>query len=228
MKIAVHQPQYMPWMGYFDKMEQSDIFVILDDVQYKKNEWQNRNKIRTPDEWQWITVPVEYSFGQKIEDIRINNRSNWRKKHIKSLSLNYSKAEYFSKYFGIFEKILSREWVSLCDLNVYVINEFRKVLGIGSDIIKSSGLGINTSSTRRLVDICKDLGGDTYISGPGGRDYLEENIFEENGIKLIYQAYEHPEYKQVYKGFYPYMSVIDLLFCEGPGSLDKIKEGRLS
>jgi hypothetical protein len=216
----------MPWIGYFDKMDKADIFVLLDDVQYKKNEWQNRNKIRTVKAWQWLTVPVAYSFGQKISDINIDNKDNWKTKHIKSINLNYSKAAYFEEYSRVFAGILSRDWVKLSELNIYIINKIKEALGIRTGVIKSSDLGIRTPSTLRLVDICKRLGAGTYISGPGGKNYLDESLFEKNGIKLVYQKYEHPEYRQVYKGFCPYMSVVDLLFCTGPGSLDKIREGR--
>ena len=227
MKVAVHQPQYMPWMGYFDKMDQADTFVILDDVQFKKNEWQNRNKIRTLKDWQWLTVPVEYSFGQKIREIKIDNKNNWRTKHLKSIKLNYSRAAFFDEYIGLFEGVLAQEWPELTELNIAIIKLLKNCLGIDTELLINSEMDIRSTRTQRLIDICKKLEADTYISGLGGKDYLEADLFEQNGINLEYQEYKHPVYKQVYKGFSPYMSIVDLLFCAGKDSLDKVREGRV-
>ena len=226
MKVAIHQPQYLPWLGYFDKMDQSDVFVLLDDVQYKKNEWQNRNKIRNSDGWQWITVPVQYEFGQAIKEIRIDNNQNWRDKHLKSLELNYSRAPFFAKYFPFFRESLSVEWEYLDDLNVHFIGHFSDILGIRTKLLKSSDLGIETSGTERLVDICERLEGEVYISGAGGSEYLDEQKFRNKGIVLEFQKYSHPQYWQVFGGFQPYMSVADLLFCHGDKSIEIIREGR--
>ena len=227
MKIAVHQPQYIPWMGYFDKIDQADVFVILDDVQFKKNEWQNRNKIRALNDWQWLTVPVEYSFGQKIREIKIDNKNNWRMKHLKSIKLKYSKSPFFNEYMGLFEGVLSKEWGELVELNNTIIKMLNNCLGIDTELLISSDMNISTTRTQRLVDICKKLEADTYLSGVGGKAYLEADLFEKNGITIEYQAYKHPVYKQVYNGFYPYMSIVDLLFCMGKESLEKVREGRV-
>jgi hypothetical protein len=226
MKVAIHQPQYLPWLGFFDKMDQSDIFVLLDDVQYKKNEWQNRNKIRNAEGWQWLTVPVLYDFGQKINEVKIDNRRDWREKHMKSLELNYSKAPYFKDYSSFFREVFEKEWEHLAELSIYFISGLKDLLGIETKIIKSSRLNITTEKTDRLVDLCKKLEADVYLSGAGGSDYLDESAFAQSGIKLEYQKYTHPEYDQVYKGFYPHMSVADLLFCCGDKGLDIIREGR--
>ena len=226
MKVAIHQPQYLPWLGYFDKMDQADVFVLLDDVQYKKNEWQNRNKIRNAEGWQWITVPVLHEFGQKIYEIKIDNQRDWREKHLKSIEQNYSQAPYFKENFSFCKEILEKEWEHLVELNIGFVQHLKKGLGISTDIVRSSTLGIETDKTERLVDICKHLQADIYLSGTGGSDYLEEEKFQESGIQLEYQKYTHPEYKQVYNGFCPHMSVIDLLFCCGSESLNIIREGR--
>ncbi|MFH1878114.1 MAG: WbqC family protein [Candidatus Omnitrophota bacterium] len=226
MRAAIHQPQYLPWLGYFDKMDQSDIFVLLDDVQYKKNEWQNRNRIRTPDGWQWLTVPVIYKFGQLIKDIKIDKTRKWGEKHLKSISINYSKALYFDRYFPFFEESLGREWTYLMDINNHFIEYFRKELGIKAPVVLSSGMGIKTNKTQRLIDICKSLNADVYLSGGGGADYLEQEKFEENNISLEFQNYIHPAYGQAYGGFCPYLSIADLLFCRGGDSINVIREGR--
>lgn len=226
MKIAIHQPQYLPWIGYFDKMDRADIFVILDDVQYKKNEWQNRNKIRTSESWQWLTVPVHYKFGELIKDVEIDDHKNWPDKHLKSIEMNYAKSEHFDKYILFFRDIFSGKWGSLEELNTHCIRYIKDSLGIKTKILRSSMLGVASSSTERLVGICRSLDADTYISGIGGRDYLDENLFSESNIKVEYQDYKHPEYEQLHEGFFPYMSAVDLLFCCAEESLDIIRSGR--
>jgi hypothetical protein len=226
MRVAIHQPQYLPWLGYFDKMDQSDVFVLLDDVQYKKNEWQNRNKIRNAKNWHWLTVPVLFKFKQKINEVRINNRNNWRDKHLKSIEVNYSRATYFEKYISFFRETYLKEWEYLVDLNIHFIRYLKDALGIKAELARSSDLGVKGKRTERLVDICGQLGADTYISGAGAKDYLDEEKFKKSGITLEFQDYRHPEYLQAYDGFEPHMSVIDLLFCHGRDSLNIIKEGR--
>ncbi|MBD3427000.1 MAG: hypothetical protein GF409_07230 [Candidatus Omnitrophica bacterium] len=226
MIVAIHQPQYLPWLGYFDKMDQSDVFVLLDDVQYKKNEWQNRNKIRNADTWQWLTVPVLYQFGQPINQVEIDNTTNWSDKHIKSIEINYSKAPHFEEHAAFFEETFKREWPLLEQINSHFIQYLKRALGIKARIVKSSTMDLETSGTQRLVDICSRLDADVYLSGAGGRDYLEEDLFSGSGIELKFQSYRHPEYEQVYEGFEPYMSVIDLLFTSGSKSIDIIREGR--
>jgi hypothetical protein len=226
MKIAIHQPQYLPWLGYFDKMDQADVFVLLDDVQFKKNEWQNRNKIRNTEGWHWLTVPVLHEFGQVIMDVKIDNRRAWRGKHLKSIELNYSRAPYFKDYFSLLREGLEKEWEFLADLNLYLISRLKEALGIKTELVRSSDFNIRTNRTQRLIDICGHLKADTYISGAGGSDYLDGGEFQKSGIKLEFQNFTHPEYEQLHKDFYPHMSVVDLLFCQGDGSLSIIREGR--
>ena len=155
MKLAIHQPQYLPWLGYFDKMDRADVFVLLDDVQYKKNEWQNRNKIRNVRSSQWLTVPVLYKFGQKINEVRINSKEKWSQKHYKSLEMNYSRAAHFGKYSAFFRNSFKRDWKLLEEVNLHFIEYLKAELGIDTDIQRSSSLGIKGRSTARLVNICK-------------------------------------------------------------------------
>ncbi len=220
MIISVHQPQYIPWLGYFDKIAQSDQFVFLDNVQYKEREFQNRNKIRTKDGSIWLTVPV-ISKGegrQKISEVKIDNGTAWQRKHLGSLKTSYSSAAYFKEYYPFFEELLSREWVYLKDLNIETIRFSLKELTISTPISFESDLGITSSRTERIIDICKKLKADTYLSGSGGKDYLNEALFAQNNIKLVYQDFKHPQYKQCYVPFEPYMSIIDLLFNYDEGS----------
>ena len=121
MLIAIHQSHYLPWLGYIDKIDRADRFVVLDDVQFEKNDWQNRNRILSPQGWQWLTVPIIHKFGQRINDVKICSHSNWQKKHLHALSTNYSKADYFKKYWPIFKEIYSKKWKMLCNLNIHCI-----------------------------------------------------------------------------------------------------------
>lgn len=220
MIVSVHQPQYLPWLGYFDKIARSDLFVFLDNVQYKEREFQNRNKIRTEKGWSWLTVPV-VSGGegrQNIRDVRIDNENPWQRKHLASLRSSYGRASFFKEYYPYFEKLLGRQWVYLKDLNIEIIKFILNELSIVTPISFESDLEVETASTARIVDICKQLEADTYLSGSGGKDYLEGALFVNAGIKLIYQDFQHPPYQQCYQPFEPYMSTIDLLFNHGKKS----------
>jgi hypothetical protein len=229
MIYSVHQPQYLPWLGFFDKLLKSDCFIFLDDVQYKHREFQNRNKIRTKDGWIWLTVPVLDKRGTKIKDLLIDNSKDWASSHLKSLKSWYARAPYFDKHIGFFEKLYSGEWRQLVDLNVAVIEYVVEVLGIKKKITFESALGAGGEKTQRIVNIGKKIGADVYLSGAGGRDYLEDALFGEAGVELTYQDYAHPVYRQQFmKGnadFIPYMSVVDLMFNEGDGSRNVIEGG---
>ncbi len=230
MILSVHQPQYIPWIGFFDKIVRSDCFVILDRVQYKEREYVNRNRIRTNDGWKWLTVPV-ISRGlrrQKIGDTRIDNSNGWRKKHCNSLKSWYSRAPFFDTYFSFFENVYLQQWDKLQDLNIYIIRYMLQELQIETPVYFESDLGVSTTKTDRIIDICRKLKADIYLSGAGGKDYLEEEKFPEATISLEYQKFTHPEYQQQHmkKGsdFLPYMSSLDLLFNEG-GKSKKILKG---
>jgi len=220
MIVSVHQPQYLPWIGYFHKIAHSDVFVFLDNVQYKKREFQNRNKIRTKEGWLWLTVPVitKGRFTQKMKEVLIDNTSNWHKKHWQSIEMNYSKAKYFNEYKEFFKSLYEKEWDKLIDLNVFIIKYINELLNIKIPVYYESDLNIEGEKTTRIINICKKLNADTYLSGIGGKEYLIEEEFIKTGIKLIYQNFKHPVYTQVYPGFEPFMSIVDLLFNCGKES----------
>ena len=140
MIAAIHQPQFIPWLGYFDKIDQSDVFIFLDNVQYKKNEYQNRNRIKTVDGWQWLTVPVLYKFPQKINEVRINNKIDWKKKHLHALITNYSRAKYFERYIEYFKELYSKEWEIISDINIEVTRQLAEFLGIKNKFLVASKL----------------------------------------------------------------------------------------
>jgi hypothetical protein len=230
MIVSVHQPQYLPWLGYFDKICKSDTFVFLDNVQYKEREFQNRNKIRTKDGWNWLTVPIiSKSLGrQNISEVRIDNEVAWQRKHLGSIRSSYAGAKFFDKYCPFLEGILSKKHAYLKDLNIEITRHILEKLSIDTPISFESDLKVTTTSSARIVDICQKLSADTYLSGAGGRDYIDEQQFKQAGVKLIYQEYKHPEYKQCYDPFQPYMSVIDLLFNHGKASREILLSGNSS
>jgi hypothetical protein len=224
MIAAIHQPQYLPWLGYFNKIYKADVFCYLDDVQYKKGDWQNRNRIKTSQGWQWITVPVKYRFPQLINEVEINNSVNWRKKHLQAIKTNYGKTPFFQQYIDIFEEIYSRDWEFISELNIYIVEKIRKMIGVdNTTMVTSSEMKLSDDPTDRLIDICKFAGADTYLSGQDGGKYMNMERFSERCIKVIVQDFKHPVYPQKFGDFTSHMSIIDLLFNCGPESLEKIK-----
>lgn len=222
MILSVHQPQYIPWLGYFDKIAKSDCFVLLDTVQYKPREFQNRNKIRTKDGWIWLSVPV-VSKGkgrQRIGDLEIDNSFPWQHKHKGSLETWYGKTRFFDEIFPFFENVYNRNWEKLVDLNLHIIEYILKQLDIRTPIYFESALDIKNTKTDRIIEICQNLKADTYLSGIGGKEYLEEEKFSQAGLKLMYQDFHHPVYQQQFMkdsaDFISNLSTIDLLFNEGP------------
>ena len=227
MILSVHQPQYLPWLGYFDKIDKSDVFVFLDNVQYKAREFQNRNKIRTQDDWLWLSVPVKYGTRQKIGQVKIDNGSDWSKKHWNSLKTWYGKADFFKNYAGFFEKTYQESWETLLDLNLQIINYILGEFKIKTQIYRESELNIQTTRTDRIIQICQALKADTYLSGSGGKNYLEEDKFKAAKIELRYQEFVHPVYKQhnaKLNNFLPYMSIVDLIFNQGQASLEYLRK----
>ncbi len=227
MIIAIHQPQYIPWLGYFDKIDRADAFVFLDTVQFKKNEYQNRNRIKTVNGWQWLTVPVIHRFPQSIKDVRINNTVRWRKKHRQSLLTNYCRSRFYDFLMPYMEEIYSNEWEYLSLLNIEIIKYISRLIGIDTTFYISSELGnFPEDADERLISIIKSLGGDTYLAGSGGKNYMDISKYERQGINVIFQEFIHPEYSQLFGKFEPYMSIVDLIFNHGPDSLTIIRGAR--
>jgi hypothetical protein len=228
MIIGILQPGYLPWLGFFEQMHRSDVFVIYDDVQYDKEGWRNRNRIKTANGIQWLTVPVHVKLTEHplIVGTKIDNTVNWRKKHLASMKQNYAKAPFFKGYIHIFEHAYSKEWEYLVDLDIYFIAKLAECLGMGNkNIIRSSTLDLKGDRIGRLINLCKLFGADTFYEGASGKNYIDENEFLSHGIKVEFQNYQHPIYNQLYGDFIPYLSVVDLLFNHGTESL-KILLGR--
>jgi hypothetical protein len=219
MIVAIHQPQYLPWLGYFDKMLKADVFCYLDTVQYKKNEWQNRNRIKTSGGWQWLTVPVTYRFPQKIGEVGIDNTVNWGRKHLQALHTSYGRALFFERYIPVFEEVLSCRWESIAALNLHLIQCLREILGIADKpAVRASQIEAADDPTQRLIDICLALGGDTYLAGQGAAGYMESERFRQKGIRVVTQNFPHPVYPQLHNGFQDQLSIVDLIFNCGPES----------
>jgi len=212
MILSVHQPQYIPWLGYFHKIAKSDLFIFLDDVQYKKREFQNRNKIKTASGPLWLTVPVvtKGHYTQNIKDVLINNEEDWASDHLKSIEHNYSKAACFQEHRQFFQALYKKKHEMLIDTSMEMINYSLNYLNIQTPVKMSSEFQIKSMSTQRIIDLCKAAGADTYLSGSGGRDYMDVSLFEKNNIKLLFQDFKHPQYPQLFGSFEPFLSIVDL------------------
>ncbi len=224
-KIAILQSNYIPWKGYFDLINMVDEFIFYDNVQYTKNDWRNRNRIKTNQGVQWLTIPVRIeSLSQTIMDTQVAN-SNWNRKHWTAISNNYSKAKYFSDYKERFESLyMNLDVKLLCEINYKFIQEICKLLGIKTKLSCSSSFNLIGEKTERLVNICKELRASCYVTGPSAKNYLDESLFTLNGIKIEYIDYSnYPEYNQLHGAFVHEVSVIDLLFNEGPNALSYMK-----
>jgi hypothetical protein len=218
MVVAIHQPNFLPWLGFFYKMLKSEMFVFLDNVQFSKNSFQNRVKIKTPKGPMWLTVPVHQKFGQLTKDVRIDNQEDWRSKHLKTFETYYRKACYFDEIYPMLMDVYMKEkWEYLNDFNIELITKIREYLEIKTPIIKASSLNIEgKSSTDLLIEIVKRVGGTAYLSGKGGTKYMDESKFRDENIQLIYSDFVHPIYNQLWGEFIEGLSIVDLLFNMGP------------
>ncbi len=215
---------YFPYPGFFHKLSLSDAFLIMDDVQYDKR-FTNRNKILVPQGAIWLTVPIDKDDKFKPNmNVKINNEIDWRADHRKKISTSYVNAPFFGLYSGFLEQTFSSEWELLFDLNYATTKKIMEWLGLDIPIVRESELKVSGNGTERLVNACKAIGADTYVSGRGGRDYMDEKLFERNGIKLVYQSYCPVPYRQRFSAeFVPDLSVIDLLFNMGPESAKLVR-----
>jgi hypothetical protein len=221
MKCVILQPSYIPWRGYFHQIERADVFVFYDDVQYDHRGWRNRNRIKTADGPQWLTIPVLAKGHQTeqilIRDIRIAWDGPWNEKHWKTIHRAYAKAPYFKKYAPLLDAFYKKRPERLADFTIELTVALAAELGIGGKrFLRSSGLNGEGVKTGRLVHLLKKLGATHYISGPSARDYLDEDALKREGITLEYMEYRYPEYSQLHPPFDGQVSVLDLLFMKGP------------
>jgi len=229
MIVAIHQPHYLPWLRYVDKIARCDVFVLLDDAQYTKSGWENRNKIKCApgckcDEgWMYVTVPMLAAGSRRpINEMRISNEKRWRTQHWGALCTNYAKAPFFDRYAPVLAPIYQREWDNLCDLSINLLKVLLDALGVGTPLVRSSEMGVPGARTARTVDLCMALGATTYLTGDyAAGNHLEAHEFAERGIAVQLQNWECTTYRQQNPeaGFIPDLSIVDLLFNEGEGSL---------
>jgi hypothetical protein len=222
MIVSIHQPAYLPWLGYFDKIRRADLFIYLDTVQFQKNSFQNRNKIRTKSGPIWLTVPVATSgvlYETQLKDIRIDSTLKWQAKHLAALKMNYARATAYEARMPAIVPFYERPWDRLADLCWEMMTIFNAMLGISTRIVKSSDLPATQSAKSDLVlELCRQVGATTYLSGSMGRDYLVLEDFRAAGIEVLFQDYRHPTYPQVYPGFEANLGIVDfLLNCADPG-----------
>ena len=217
-KVAVIQSNYIPWKGYFDIIHDVDVFVFYDDLQFTKNDWRNRNKIKTPRGAEWITIPVGTDLRRLICEVELRD-SSWQQRHWDILLLNYKKAPHFRTYRGFLEDVLlGRTWSNLSELNHFLIRSIaHDFLGITAEFIDSREFKAQGQRQERLIDLLVKAGADSYVSGPAARDYIDPALFESAGIELVYKSYAgYPEYAQMHPPFDHGVSILDLLFNVGP------------
>jgi hypothetical protein len=231
MRVAICQPTYLPWIGYFDLMDQVDTFVLLDTVQFEKQSWQQRNRIKTPTGLQWLTVPIAFRgrFGQKICEVKIRD-GNFGRMHLRAIELNYSRGRFFRDFFPDISAILGSIGPGdrLVELNVRLLELFVKVLGIRTPMVLASSLNETGKKTLLLANICRKLGATQYVSPIGSAEYLlaELVVMNEAKIETLFHNYIHPQYEQRFPPFVPFASAIDLIINEGDRSMEIIRSGR--
>lgn len=236
MKVAISQPAYLPWLGYFDRIAQSELYIVLDHVQFEKRSFTSRNKILTARGPIWLSVPVK-TKGQygvaTIDQLEIDNTQDWRTAHWKSIQHAYGKAPFYKDYAPRIEAIYQKDWDLLAPLCDAITGELLDIFEIRTKMLKSSEMTARGYKDELILNLCKEVNTTIYISGPFGREYLREDLFRENGIKIVYHDYKHPEYSQMPTSstgedkFEPYMCALDLLFNKGPESKAILTKGQV-
>ena len=226
MRVTIHQPQFLPWLGYLDKIDQADAFMMLDTVQFKKNEWQNRNRIRTAKGWQWLTVPVLQHFGQRIDEVLINPTAAWKAQHLRALDMHYARAPYRNRYLAQLRELYAAPWNKLSDLNEATVQWLLEAYGITTPVHRAADYAARDEPTDRLIDLCRAVGATQYLAGPGAEHYMDTPRFESSSVRLNLQVFHHPIYRQVYEPFEPNLSALDLLLMQGPEALTTLRRMR--
>jgi WbqC-like protein family len=223
MLVGIHQLHYLPWLRYVEKIARCDAFIVLDNIQYNKNGWQNRNRIKSSQGPQTLTVPIFSKDRQRLDEVRIDSSRNWGKKHWRSIEQAYAKAPFFETYRSFLEETYARDWETLNDLNRHMLDEYIRLLGIETSIHYASELDVPGEATERLVNLIRAVGGDAYYSGAFALEaYLDEQVLEAAGIGLVLQQWESPEYPQLHGAYEPDLSIVDLMMNCGPASLQAL------
>jgi len=227
VRVGIIQSNYIPWRGYFDFIDDVDLFIFHDDLQYTKGDWRNRNKIKTPNGLCWLTVPVKYDkTSQLIEQTRIDYSQRWQQKHINQIYTNYHNAPFYRLYADEFFNIIKQNYETISELNISLIKWSMSKLSIDTPLRMSSEFSPAGSKTDRLIDILKKADADIYLSGPTAKDYLETQKFSAAEIQLEYKSYQYHDYPQLWGTFEPAVTVLDLLFNCGEYSQEYLKSLR--
>jgi hypothetical protein len=218
--VAILQPGYLPWLGYFDLMRSADVFVVYDDVQFDKHGWRNRNRIKCAHGLQWLSVPVRHHDRGKplILDIEIDNTKDWAQKHAATIRHCYARAPHLEPLATEVETVLERGWERLVELDLELASTMAAHLGVSTRVLRSSDLGVSGERNGRLLEICRLLEGERYLSGVAARDYLDVDLFARNGIEVEWQNLDHPVYPQLHGGFVSHLSALDMILNCGQDS----------
>lgn len=223
MKVGIIQSNYIPWRGYFDFISEVDLFVFLDDVQYTSRDWRNRNKIKTPNGLQWLSVPVKsQSQKQLINETLIDYSENWQKKHLKAFEYNYSKAQFLPDAKKILEDSFLHNDETISQLNIRLISSICGYLGIETKLVLSSAYKASGVKQEKLINLVNAVEGDYYLSGPAAQDYIDEDSFIKAGIKLEYKRYDYDSYPQLWGEFEGAVTILDLIANCGPDAIKYI------
>lgn len=224
MIVSILQSNYIPWKGYFDIIAKSDVFVIYDEVQYTKNDWRNRNLIKNQSDLEWMTIPVrQENINQKIFETKIS-QSNWSRKHRNVLQTNYGKTNYFKEYKDIIFELYDSQSNNLSEINRLFIDRICSILAIETKIIDSRELNLVGDKVERLINACNKLKATKYLTGPAAKSYLDEDLFYKNKIEIEWMDYSnYKEYKQLFPPFEHGVSILDLIFNEGPNARSFMK-----
>jgi hypothetical protein len=216
--VSISQPAYLPWMGYFHRIAVSDLHVSLDDVDIGHRSFANRNRVLTANGPTWLTVPLRTKGPQStlINEVAIATDTKWRRKHWRTIEQSYAGAPYFDQHSDFWEGIFAREWELLEDLTRETTAYQLEALGIDTPIVRSSEMGVAGTKSDLILNLCSEVDADVYLSGPLGRDYLDEEKFHERGIRIEYHDYAHPIYSQAADEFVSHLAAIDALFNCGP------------
>lgn len=225
--LVVLQPGYLPWLGFFDQMRRSDVFVYYDDVQFDKHGWRNRNRIKTPAGPLWLTVPVLHTglSETRVVDALIDGTSKWARTHVKSVRQYYAKAPFTARYLPELEALLEREWTHIAALDLAVVDLMARWFSLAPTIHRSSELGIGGDKSERLLNLCRHFGANRYLSGDAAKDYLDVDLFTRHGVAVEWQSFQHPTYPQQHGDFLPFMSALDLLLNCGDDSVSILERG---
>lgn len=221
MILTAHQPAYLPWLGYFDKIARADVFVYLDTVQFEKNSFINRNQIKTPQGALWLTIPVKtkgHTSGS-LRTTEIDDSQPWRAKHLKSIEMNYRKAARFDECFPKFEALLTIQESNLAEYCLHQLRFWLDELSIDTRVVRSSELPITSAKSNLVLDLCQHFGAQHYLSGALGRDYLVEKDFSNAGIAIEYQSFQSPTYRQLWGAFIPNLGILDWWINSGDSFL---------